>query len=153
MLGPLAEALDHAAADCERGEHGDLLRRDRSHEGLERVRREGRAEAGQLPRQPREDGIRLRELVERARSNGAPRRVRTTGSSPFASGSTETPPGAGSIRSSLPVHDAVQPAFVPQVGPVDAEGAEALGRDVEVVRLREWEERHDTVLFRLSLRV
>jgi len=34
---------------------------------------------------------------------------------------------------------AKQPALMPEVRPIDAEGAEALGREREVVRLRQWE--------------
>ena len=64
MLGALAETLDHPAADGERREHRDLLGRDRADERFERIRRERRPEAGQLARQPREHGIRLREVVE-----------------------------------------------------------------------------------------
>ena len=60
----VAEALDHPAADGERREHRDLLGRDRAHEGLERVRRERRPEAGQLPRQPREHGSACANVVE-----------------------------------------------------------------------------------------
>ena len=64
VLGAIAEALDHPAAHGERCEHRDLLGRDRADERFERIRRERRPEAGQLARQPREHGIRLREVVE-----------------------------------------------------------------------------------------
>ena len=63
VLGPHAEPLDQPVADRERGEERDLLRRDRGHERLERVRGERRTQPVQLPDEP-------------ARAPGRPARTR-----------------------------------------------------------------------------
>jgi len=45
-------------------------------------------------------------------------------------------------RELAPLHDAVQPALVPEVRAVHAEGAEALGGHLEVERLRQLQDGH-----------
>ena len=103
VLARLAEALDQPVADRERGEQRDLLRRDRRDEALERVGRKRRAEPGEarhelvehrLPGGPGPERLELELSPEQLLDD----RSRFAGSS----GSTSTPPGAASIRTSRP---------------------------------------------------
>ena len=71
----------------------------------------------------------------RARTR-APSSFSTTGRVASSSGSTSTPPRRRRDPHLAPADDAVQRAVVPEVREVGAEHAEALGRELEVVRLR-----------------
>ena len=84
-------------------EERHLLRGDRADEHLERIGRERRTEALE-PRRRRARAPRRRPPTRRtARARRRARaRVRTTGSVSASSGSTSTPPGAASIRTSRP---------------------------------------------------
>ena len=122
----------------EGGAQRDLLGRDRRDEGLERVRR--RAAAGSRGARRRcaaSTGSVVGEGVERRRGRtgrrGSGARRRRARRRP---GVILTPPGASSIRTSVPVEDAVHAALVPEVREVGAERAEPLGRELEVERLR-----------------
>src|SRR5581483_7673 len=143
---PLAEPLDEAVADRDRGEQRDLLRRDRGDEPLERVRRERGPEAGEADderreqlvacgpgrerdeveveaEQPADDELRLR--VERVDVDAAVRR--------------RDPHLASADR-------AVERAVLPEARAVEPEGAEARRRQLERERLRGAQQRHRKTL-------
>ena len=142
MLGAVAEALDHPAADGERCEHRDLLGRDRADERLERIRRERRPEAGQLARQPREHGIRLREVVEGVKVERRAEQSEHDGRIAVRE-RLDQHASRRRLDPQLPALDhAVQAALVPQVRAVDAEGAKPLRGHLEVVWLRQFQQGH-----------
>ena len=144
MLAARPVALDHPVADRERREERDLLRRDRRDEALERARRERRPEALEL-RDQVDDGRVGRPAVEGVEVERQAEEHGDLASIAASSGSTRTPPGAASIRTSRPPTTRWSAALVPEVREVGAERPEPLGRDLEVVRLRDREERHASV--------
>ena len=137
---PDAEALDQAGANREGGVERHLLRGDRGHEHLPAVRDEGRPVAGERLPQRREHGLGGGpgpEALEVEWRSEEPCHLAgdlvVVRLDPHAAGRRfDAHLAAGD--------DAVQPALVPQVRAVGAVRAEALGRGVEVVRLREGEE-------------
>ena len=144
VLGPHAEALDQPVADREGAKQRDLLRGDRGDEALERARPRAAA-AGRASSAASGAEHRVARGEARRRRRGRTRRpssLRTTGSISASSGSTSTPPGAAVDPHLAPADDAVQPALVPEVREVGPERAVALGRELEVVRLGDAQERH-----------
>src|SRR5207247_6705869 len=120
-----AEALDHAVPDREGGVQRDLLRGDRGHEGLERVRRERGTQAGELAGQAREHRLAVGPLVERGEielhaeelADGRPRlRVQRLDADAAARGRDPNLAAAD---------DAVQRTFEPEVREVRPERAVA----------------------------
>jgi hypothetical protein len=136
MLERLAECLGQPIPYGECGMERDLLGRDRGDERLERIRGERRAEATQTLGEAGEDGLRGREGVERVeieeRAQIAPHGLEEVGVVGVDPKSTRPrldphlPPG----------EDAVEGTLVPEVGQIGAEGAVALGRELEIERLR-----------------
>ena len=145
VLRPFAEPLDQAVADREGGEERDLLRGNRADERLEGIRRERRPEpgdpAGEAPydlvgrARPGREGAEV-ERRRRAASGPRSRSPRRAARLRAARGGRSAGPSARLDPHLPPGDHPVEPALVPQVREVRPEGAEALGRDVEVVRLR-----------------
>ena len=147
-----AERRDQPVADRERGEQRHLLGADRRDECLEGIRRKRWTESRErrhescehgLGRRERGEGVevelqseeladdRLRLRVERLDVDTAVRRLDANLSA---------------------VDDAVQSAFAPEVREVRPEGAIALGRELEVVRLRDGQQGHAANLKRVRPR-
>src|SRR5581483_1889132 len=144
VCAPLAEALDHPAANSEcRGER-DLLCRDRGDEGLEGVGSDRRAEAVQARDRLGQIVADLRELVEATEIEleaeqlaHLPDDVVVVRLHLDAAGRCFDPHVAAA-------DDPVEAALVPEVREVGAETAEALRREGEVVRLGNREQRHSS---------
>ena len=142
LLGTAAEALDQPVADREGCVQRDLLRGDRGDERLERVGRERGPEAGQRLRQAPQHRVAARPRVERLQVElGAEQLANDRPSlcvewlDPHAA--------AGRLDPHLPPADhSVQRAVGPEVGEVGPEGAEALGRELEVEWLGKAEQAH-----------
>ena len=143
VLAWLPVTIDETAARTgERRVQRDLLRGDRRHQRLERVGRERRAESGKAAHRVGQNRVCSRELPERGEVQLQPEQlphdwldrvverldvdtVRRRGDPHLAS-----------------VHDAVETAFVPEVGAVDTPEHETVERQLEVVRLGDRERGH-----------
>src|SRR5205085_1401369 len=117
-------------------------RRDRADDRLEGIRREGRPEAGELRHEAREHVVLGGELGERLEVELEPEEL-AGDRLDLRIERLDEDAARRRLDPYLPAgHDAVQTALVPQVRKIRPEGAEALGRDLEVVRLGKLKERH-----------
>ena len=146
MDAVLAEALDHSVPDREGGEERDLLGGDRAHERLVRIRCERRAEAREPRHELSQDFVATRPLVKRGELEvGADDRARNR--LDLGVERLDVDPARRARYPELAsADDAVDAAFVPKVREVGAEGAEALRRKLEVVRLRQRQERQSAAV-------
>ena len=138
VLGPLAEALDQAVADRERAKSETCCAVIEVTSDLERVGRERRPEAGERRREPPQRPGRRGAPSDRTRRGrtGAPSSVRTSASIARVERLDAHAAGRRLDPHLTPADDAVQAALVPEVREIGPERAEALGRELEVVRLR-----------------
>jgi hypothetical protein len=130
------EALDQPVADRERGEERDLLGGDRGDERLERVRGERRAEAGEPVGQAAQHRVVPRPGVEGAELEGRPEQRERHRPRLVVERLDLGPAGRGLDPHLTRADDAVEGAVDPEVREVGPERAEALGRQLEVERLR-----------------
>ena len=152
MLGRLAEALDQAAANRERGLERDLLGRDRGDERLERIGREGRAEAGEAARETGEDRVVGREGGEGGKVEARPEQGPHRRLDLAAPGIDVDAAGCSFDAHLAPADDPVQATLVPEIRAVDAEDAKALGGEREVVRRGQRQQHGNQSCLRPSLR-
>jgi hypothetical protein len=142
MLGGDAEAVDEAAAHSERGVQRHLLRGDRRHERLERVRCERRPKPGHQPHGVGEHRIALRELEKRRQVELEPEQLAHHALDRGVQ-RLDVDAAVGRGDSNLtPSHDTVQAALVPDVRAVDSPEREAVERALEVIRLRDSQVTH-----------
>ena len=142
MFPRLPEALDQSVPDRESRLQRDLLRRDRGDERLVGLRRQRRPEAGQGHHEPRQNGVVLRPRVERVELKLGAEQLPDDVSRRLVQRLDLDTAGSSLDPHLAPADDAVQPALVPEVRAVGPEGAKALGRELEVVRLGKGEQRH-----------
>jgi hypothetical protein len=136
VLERLAERLNQTVPHGEGRVEGDLLRRDRGDERLVGIGRQRRTEASQWVEQRREHRFRRREGGEGIEVEWLPEVTAHR----FDEVDVARP-DEGPTRSPLHAHlaaadDALEAAFVPEVGEVEPERAVALGGELEVERLR-----------------
>ena len=142
-----AEALDEAAADRERGEQRDLLRGDRRDEALERDRARAAAgtRRGSRRRARSRAARRPRRRTGRGRT-GAPSSCSTTGRVVGVERLDVDPARRRGDPHLASADHAVERAVVPEVRQVRPEHAEPLGRELEVVRLGQAQQRRFSTL-------
>ena len=142
VLGTDAEALDQPVADREGGMERDLLRGDRRDEALERLDGDRRTQPTELVDEAGQDRLGGGEGVERIEVElGAEEPAHDGLDAGVERLNVDTAGRFGDPH--LPaLDDPVQPAFVPEVREVCAEGAVARGRELEGVGLGKLEERH-----------
>src|SRR5512145_2553582 len=147
-----AEALDEVRADRRGGTERDLLRRDRDHERLERLRIERRPESRKRLDDPLQHGIVRCPGPEGGEIEGQAEEtsdLERRGGAPGLDADT-----AGSCRDPHlpPVDDPMERAIAPDGRSVGAEVAKLCRRDGEVVRSRDLEE-HRSELARDAVEV
>ena len=132
-----SEPLDHPVSDREGGEQRHLLRRDRADDRLVWIGRERRSQAGESLHQRAEYLVLLRPSVERAEVEVGPHHRPRDRLDLGAERRNVDAARRGFDPKLAPGDDAVDAALVPEVREIGPERSEALGRDLEVVRLRE----------------
>ena len=142
MLGGHAEPVDEAAAHRECRVQRDLLRGDRGNERLERVGREGRAEARHESHRVGENGIALCKLMERRQVELEAEQLAHDGLDLVVQRLDAHAAFGRRDPDLASVDDTVQTTVVPDVRAIDAPEREAVERPLEVVRLRYRKETH-----------
>jgi hypothetical protein len=133
----LAEGGDEPVPDGEGRPQGDLLRGDRRHEGLEGIGSERRPKTTQPLDEAGEDRLRRRERGEAVQVEW-PAQVAANGLHERGLAGLDPDARLGRRDPHLDsVEDAVEAALAPEVGEIGPEGAEALGGELPVERLRQ----------------
>ena len=132
---PLAEALDEAAADRDRGVERHLLGGDRGDEVLERVGQERRSVAREALDERRENGIPFGPGRKGGEIEGRAEEVSHLPRDRVVCGLDRHATRRGLYPHLAPGGDAVQATVVPEERGIGPEDAEALGGENEVVGL------------------
>jgi hypothetical protein len=120
----------------------DLLRGDRCHQRLERIGREGRTESRELAGQAGQHGLALGPLVERREVELRAEQLADDRPCLFVERLDAHAAASGRDPDLPPSNDAVQEAVCPEIRQVRPERAIATRRELEVVGLRQAQQRH-----------